>query len=367
MDSSTDTILLNGTAYPLDQLPDSFASLNAFEQSTLQFCVDWKSGNQEFTVTTSGSTSKPRPIVIHRSQMIRSAHHTAAALRLTRSMTALVCLDTKYIAGMMMLVRGIELGMNVIAVNPTANPFAQLNGNVDFTALTPYQLQTILDSSAKEHLNELQSIIIGGAPLSSDTIKKLSDLKSDCYATYGMTETVSHIALQKLNGLYSSTNFKALPGVSLSLDDRECLVIEADFVENGKVITNDIVSLHSKDEFTWVGRWDNVINSGGIKIHPEQIEQAITQVFASLHLNNRFFIGAIPDSLLGQKMILVIEGEDQNSFQLAREQLKLRLDPYKNPKEWIFVEAFAETETGKINRTETMKKIPNQAPPKGGA
>jgi O-succinylbenzoic acid--CoA ligase len=358
MNYSFDEIAINNRSVIIeDILNKTTTPQTPFEETTFSFILDWLSGAERFTLFTSGSTGTPKEITLTRNQLEQSARRTLNALDLKPNQTALVCLDTKYIAGKMMLVRALEGNLKIIATEPASNPLKNLSLSVqiDFTALVPLQLQEIIkDRISAERLNTIQKIIIGGAQVTSALEHEIQNLKGEAFATYGMTETVSHIALQQLNGKSKSPYFKVLDGISVSQDERDCLVIEMpEFSE--KIITNDLVELIDNNQFKWKGRWDNIINSGGYKISPEKVEREIER-----NLKQRsFFISGIPDNRLGQKLILVIEGakltrEEENQFLT---QLKSTLHPYEIPREIFFVDHFILTDTGKINRNTTLKLI----------
>ncbi len=354
-------LTINGNVFSPDQIVnESVDPATPFEKSTLHFCRDWLKGNSSFTLHTSGSTGAPKSITFTRDQMIASARMTQAALGLNQNDTALVCLDTNYIAGQMMLVRCFVVGMKIIAVEPTANPFENLEQGqqIDFVAMVPYQLQHVINSN--EHvLNQIRIAIVGGAPLDSQLKSKLMDYTCQLYATYGMTETISHVALQKINGPFASGSFKALPGVALRTDERGCLVISTSFLDND-IVTNDLVELINESEFKWSGRWDNIINTGGVKVIPEKIEIQLEEIFGKLGVTNRFFIFGIPDQNLGQKVSLWIEGDPFSDMIQGKflQELKVMISKYEIPKEIKFVKAFQETATGKVNRAKTVNLFP---------
>ena len=355
-------IHINGIDYFVHELPEKLGAFGSFEHSVLSFCASWLDGQTHFEITTSGSTGKPRPIKISREQIKLSVQQTALALDLRSGMTALVCLDIRYIAGMMMLVRGLELKMNMIVVPPSANPFESVDSNVkiDFVALVPFQLTEILSSSHRSRFQQINCSIIGGAALNRTISTQLEEFPCRFYETYGMTETVSHVALKRLNGRDRSDLFQVLPNIRISQDSRGCLVIESPIVEGGRVITNDIVALVNREQFRWLGRADNVINSGAIKIYPEELELSLQAILDELNVNNRYFITGLPDETLGQKAVLILEGTIQNPEGiLSKCKANLR---HKSPREIICISEFTETDTGKINRKETLNKIPSRAP-----
>ena len=356
---------LNGIIHSLQQLRSGIFknNLNSFEQSTLHFCHSWLSGQQSFQLQTSGSTGTPKSITITRKQMEASASLTIKAIKLETSYSALVCLDTKYIAGQMMLVRSLMCGMNIVAVDPTSNPFEKIlpTQPLDFAALVPYQLQFILNSPLRSKLDEVKCAIIGGAPLDLITKKELQNIRCKCYATYGMTETISHIALQRLNGDQQQSYFETLAGIEISKDERGCLVIGADYLgDKKKIVTNDLIELISEKKFNWLGRWDNIINSGGVKVIPEKIESVVQEIFNALKLNNRFFVAGVADEKLNQKVCLIIEGTPFANDLLSKvdRELEEKLDRYEKPRVIKFINNFKQTETGKVLRAETLHLIP---------
>ena len=352
------TLWLKGKTYSLEELKEgTIPSSTSFEESTLLFCKEWLNGKAAFEIQTSGSTGIPKKISFTRNQLEASAMLTAKALDLKNNFNALVCLDTKYIAGQMMLVRSFVTDMNIYAVEPSANPFAHLTTatKIDFVAMVPYQLQALLDTTHAYRLNDVHTIIIGGAATSSGLVERLQNYSCHCYATYGMTETISHIALRKLNGKNSEEYFHPLQSVHLTKDERDCLVIQAPHITEEQIVTNDLVELKEDQSFKVLGRWDNVINTGGVKISPEGVEEKIKSVFAQLALPNRFFLAAMPDEKLGSKVTLVIEGVAFSSSTLnsISEQLAKSLSRFEIPGDIKFIAAFTETDTQKINRKKT--------------
>jgi O-succinylbenzoic acid--CoA ligase len=358
--SQSPWIKVNERIHSLDELKEPLlgSELSDFEKSTLKFCHDWLNGQQEFHIHTSGSTGAPKSIALLRTQMEASAKQTIDSLNLKAGETALVCLDTKYIGGQMMLVRSLIAGMNIIAIEPSSNPFENLmDQSIDFVALVPYQIENIIDH-VPEQLNRVHCAIIGGAAISHSLNEKIKKCNGHIYATYGMTETISHIALQRLNGDNVQDYFEALPSVQLRLDNRGCLRIKTNYLQ-GEITTNDLVELAGVRKFRWLGRVDNIINSGGIKIIPEKIEKVFEKIFDSFKIKNRFFVTGLPDKKLGSKVTIVIEGVafDEEFQKQVLLEVKQILTKYELPKEFIFVTHFTETVTGKINRMATIASI----------
>jgi o-succinylbenzoate---CoA ligase len=346
--------------YDISNLPE-ITNSSTFNEKVISFCQQWIDKKPFFEIQTSGSTGAPKLIALERSSMIASAMATANALNIKKGQASLVCLDPNYIAGMMMLVRSMEVGMNIIVVEPCANPFEKLESNdqIQFTALVPYQVKAILDSPQKEYFNQLETVIIGGAPLEESTKMQLQNFSCQFYETYGMTETISHIALKKINGRDKSDYFETLPNITIRQDERACLCLKAPYLQD-EIITNDVVELKSLQEFIWLGRFDNVINSGGVKIFPESTEKKIENVFFQLDLKNEFFIAGLPDDRLGQAVTLIIEGNFPTDQQILLEtKLKKYLSRFEIPRSIKSVQQFIHTDTGKINRARTIAMVVN--------
>ena len=332
-------------------------------ENTHQFLKEWFSVNAFVEVQTSGSTGKPKIIQLKKEFMINSALATGTFFKLPERTTALLCMSTDYIAGKMMLVRAIVLGWDLDIVAPTSNPLKGLEKEYDFSALVPMQLQ---NSLSEIHL--VKKLIVGGGIVSRALEKQIQNVSTAIFATFGMTETITHIAVKKLNQIQNVTSraveeshYHALPNVSISKDNRDCLVIDAPKVSSNKIITNDVIELLSNKEFKWLGRYDNVINSGGIKLHPEEIEKKLSQI-----ISQRFFVVGIADETLGERLILIIE-KNVTSSAIEKSLLKeieinlwavKNLTKYEIPKTIYFVERFVETETKKIQRSKTLELIP---------
>ena len=227
-----DKLIINGKTFLIDQVLRDFKEIDPgdeFEREILKFTHNWLSGQQTFTITTSGSTGKPKPIAITREQMKLSAAMTLKALDLHEGDTALLCLNPMYIAGKMMIVRALEANMTLVAVTPTANPLRKLTEaiKIDFTALVPYQLKTVLKEGGKSSLklNYMKGILLGGGPVDGSLETMVQSVNAPVYATFAMTETVSHFALRRINGPDRSIYFRVLENNRISTDDRGCLCV----------------------------------------------------------------------------------------------------------------------------------------------
>ncbi|HET8886785.1 MAG TPA: AMP-binding protein [Salinimicrobium sp.] len=324
----------------------------AYEAEIGRFLQDWLNEKAYVTVHTSGSTGKPKLIRLRKDAMINSAIATGDFFKVKNGTNALLCLPANYIAGKMMLVRAMVLGWDLDLVSPKANPLDHLYKLYDFCAMTPFQLD---NSIGRLHL--INKLIVGGGSVSENLKNLLQDKKAKVYETYGMTETITHIAARRINSKKAMERnenpFKLLPNVSISTDDRNCLVIQASKLSEEEVVTNDVVEIVSDNKFLWKGRLDNVINSGGIKIFPEEVERKLQKL-----ISQRFFITSLPDDALGQKLVLFVEANfsevEQKELFSKIKNLEM-LDKYEKPKKIFFVEKFEETPTGKINRMNTVK------------
>jgi O-succinylbenzoic acid--CoA ligase len=364
-----DEWILNGKSYPVAQLAHvcNDPSWSDFERRVLQFGRAWQSGCATFTLQTSGSTGEPKPITITRDQMVTSARLTVRALGLKPGDCALVCLGIDYIAGMMMLVRGLECGLPLTIVDPVSRPLAAFapSARFDFTAMVPLQLQETLHGAPHEFeiLDAMQGVLIGGGPVSQSLEVQLQRVSAPLYHTYGMTETVSHIALRRLNGAERSDRFVPFDGVHLQLDARGCLAITSVLTRGETLYTNDLVELHADGTFVWLGRFDNVINSGGVKVQIEKVETALETCLLhgckGMYADRRFFVGALDDQRLGQAVVAVIEGDAWSSEieSVIRGELQPLLTRYEVPRHFFFVPHLIETRTGKIDRRSNLARV----------
>jgi O-succinylbenzoic acid--CoA ligase len=253
----------------------------------------------------------------------------------------------RYIAGKMMLVRALVGGLDLFITEPSSVPEI-IPEKVVFSAMVPLQLSRLLrQSKGKESLERIDRLIIGGAFVSESLEQSIQEISTEIWQTYGMTETITHIALRKLNGAGRSGWYEPLTGVSVRLNKDNCLVVDALHVGVKNLVTTDLAETDTAGRFKIKGRTDNVIISGGVKFHPEEIEKKISGIFS-----NAFFIGSKPDDELGQKLVLYIEGEagDKPKKTAILNALKQKLSPLEIPKEIVFLPVIRRTATGKIDR-----------------
>ena len=316
-------------------------------QNVLNFVKVWNSKADYITVNTSGSTGYPKQIKILKSKMRASANATVKFFELEPGQTILMTLSAEYIAGKMLIVRAIENNLKLIIAPVSSNPLLiDLNHKIHFSAFVPLQVQTILENTtSKRNYQLIDKVIIGGGEINKALEKKISNLTNSNFATFGMTETISHIALRNISK--DESHYTALPNVDFSVNSSQCLIINAPLI-NSKIDlqTTDIVDLLNSKQFIWKGRADFVINSGGIKLNPEILERKIE----SLIPNNRYYFKGEKDDLLGERLILKIENISPLNLSELKEQLKQKLDKIELPKSILLVDQFSETKTGKIIR-----------------
>ncbi len=314
------------------------------------FILEWLNENKQVKAKTSGSTGTPKTILLEKAKMIESAKMTGEFFKFDKEDKALLCLSPEYIAGKMMLVRAIVWQMNLICVKPDGHPLNELNSHIDFAAMIPLQVTNSIHN--KLQIENIKTILIGGGVVDKNLEEKLDDIKCNFFSSFGMTETLSHVAIKTLNGSNKSNTYKALNGITFDFDDRQCLKIKAQKLIQNEIITNDIVNLISSSEFEWLGRYDNVINSGGIKLFPEQIEKLLAKI-----INTPFFLIGIPDKHLGEKMILFIETQNEMSKVKIQALIDSALEIYQRPREIHFIPRFKRTATNKIQRKATLSEF----------
>ena len=347
--------LLNGIAIHTEQLIHDDLDMNHlddFEVDALTVIKNWLIGQQQFTLHTSGSTGPPKPITFSREQIKRSAHRTLKTFDLRPGDALLACLNPKFVAGMMMLVRALEGGLSLTIQSPGSISLHGLSTQqfMDFASFTPTQIERILNESPKQ-LSYIRKILIGGAGLHSDLEKKLKQVTAQIFHSYAMTETLTHTAIRKIEPNENSMTFHALDDVRYETDRSSCLIIHDSLLGIQGLKTNDIVELLNDTSFIWKGRLDNVVNSGGIKIQLEPTEQQIRRLFQRIKLSTPFCLVARPDPKLSQKLILLIENDSElpDANDLLN-LLKDELPRYHAPKAIVVVRKIFMTANGKIDR-----------------
>ncbi|MCK5816210.1 MAG: AMP-binding protein [Flavobacteriaceae bacterium] len=312
------------------------------------FVSDFLNEEDTIKLQTSGSTGTPKVIEVRKEFMLNSALATSVFFNLKENSTALLCMNPKFIGAKMMLVRAMLLGWKLDIITPSLNPLKEVNKTYDFCAMVPMQVFGSL-----EELHKIKTLIIGGGTVSFDLKKALQKVPTHCFSTYGMTETVSHIAVRRItNEELRIENYSVFPNIIISKDKRNCLIITAPKIASEEIQTNDIVEIISDSEFKWLGRYDSIINSGGIKLIPEQIEEKLSEI-----IEQRFFISSLPDTILGEKVVLIVEGKENDDVILNKVKNLKSLSKYEVPKEVYFIPQFIETETKKIQRKKTLDLV----------
>ena len=335
---------LNGISYDHDRLLWHALELSNEKQKYLselgRFILDWFSDEPDLVLQTSGSTGKPTQIFAPKTMLSASAMTTIKAFNLQPKQQALLCLPVRHIAGKMMLIRSLLSGLWIDIIEPTAT--LEVSKTYDFTAMTPHQLRNSIDQ-----IDQFKQIIVGGAPVDDSLRAAVKGHASRIFSTYGMTETYSHVALQNLSK--GEKHYTAIGDVTFSMQG-DALVVHAPHIGIEKLITTDCVDLISSTQFVWKGRSDHAINSGGIKLHPEQIEKALSSL-----ISLPFFVFGKPDNQLGQSLSIVFEGQMPNQIEKKISKLDT-LTKYEKPKDYFVLSHFVRA-NGKVLRNQTLKKI----------
>ena len=332
------SLYLNGVKYELAKLP---SSKNKFEKEIFHFLNEWFDNETSIKVQTSGSTGPPKTIQFNKTQLIESAKITESAFDLSSSKTALLCLPMVSIAAKMMVIRSLVSKLNLVTIIPSTNPLKTLDSAIDFAALMPYQFENALKNDP-DKLSQIKTIILGGMKVSARLDQSVRERGiPSVYETYGMTETLTHIARRRVG---HQEFFECLNGIQVNMDENGCLMIMADHISKDPIATNDVAKLISDKSFKLIGRYDRVINSGGVKISAELIEDKLQGL-----INTPFFIDAIPDELFGNRPILIIEGNER------RIDFEGRLEKLEKPERILFVEKIFLTKSGKIDLLKTKK------------
>lgn len=351
-------IIINNILIPYNEI-NSFcdekiqdASLKKWEKEIYLFVKDFIGDDEYVLQKTSGTTGDAKSCYLKKTAMIASAKKTLDFLEIPVTSNALLCLPVDYIAGKMMIVRAIIGQLNLLTVEPSGMPTLNSKQKIALCAMVPMQAFNIF--SNYEILQSLEVLLIGGAEIRHELEEMLQALSMDVYETFGMTETYSHIALRKLSGDDKEENFSILPGVKVKTDSRNCLVIKTDYLQD-EIVTNDIVELIDATHFKWKGRYDNLINSGGKKIHPEVIEKQLEYQL--------FFPSAIlglEDKLLGHKVVMVTEKKYCPEKAALEKKLREILPAHYVPKDIFLIDEMPRTKSFKIDRIKLQEMIENK-------
>lgn len=314
-----------------------------------QFLTEWYDDSPTVLVHTSGSTGEPKPMWVEKRRMESSARTTCDFLGLHRGDTALLCMPLDYIAGKMMVVRSLVCGLRLITVPPSGNPLAAVTEPLDFAAMVPMQVWNSLQvTEQRQRLMAIRHLIIGGGAIDEKLAAELRTLPNAVWSTYGMTETLSHIALRRLNGADATEWYTPFDGIALSVTTDDCLIIDAPAVHDGLLTTNDIAELAPDGRFRILGRKDNVICSGGLKIQAEEVERLL-----SPHLHVPYIITKRKDEIFGEAVVLLTEG-DTSAAQVICQRM---LPKYWQPRTYAHIDRIPQTPTGKPSRKQAAELV----------
>lgn len=325
----------------LSNLPDNTPQI---QRDLYNFLADWFNESPYITVHTSGSTGTPKEFTVRKEQMIQSAILTCSFLNLRKGDNALLCMPLQYIAGKMVVVRALVAGLTLILRTPSGHPLADVEVSLRFAAMIPLQVfNTLQVPEERERLCQTEIVIVGGGAINKELEDEIRQLPNEIYSTYGMTETLSHIALRKLNGPDASSAYTPFSSVKLCLSPEKTLVIQAPQVCDDTLVTNDLAEIHPDGTFTILGRKDNTINTGGIKVQIESIEETLRSI-----ISVTFAITAIPHPGLGEAIVLLVEKTtDTDSLP---DRIASLLPKYQQPKYIRQVDAIPLTGSGKTDR-----------------
>jgi O-succinylbenzoic acid--CoA ligase len=326
-----------------DQVPD-------WERKVYRFIAEWLGNAEHIIQFSSGTTGKSKRISLPKQSMTASAENTCRFFDLKKGDAALLCLPVDYIAAKMMIVRSFVGGLNLLIREPRGIPDLSGPDSIDFCAMVPYQVMQSM--AAHNHLDPVKKLIIGGAEISRELDMRLQNITTEVFATYGMAETCSHVAVRRVNGPFAEREYQALPGVDLEKDDRGCLVIRASYLPL-PVVTNDLVEFTGPGSFKWMGRLDNLINSGGIKIIPEELENLVaekTGLFCTC-------TGA-PDPKLGQKLVMVFEKSTSHTTSTKLKAMLQDLLPvHYQPRHILHVDTIPRNMSMKVDRLRLSEMV----------
>ena len=349
VDLFPDTLSLNGTIHRVKTLLQAGCQVCSpgIESDVIEFLAQWYGSQNFITAHTSGSTGPPKPILLDKQFVAQSAGRTIHFFRPAPGQRILLCLPLRYIAGKLMVIRALIGQLDLCTVDP-ADDFsflAQCRDNpFGFAAMVPHQVTKLLDDPRR--FGGLDTLLIGGSALPSRVENGLQNMPTACFASYGMTETATHIALRRINGQNASDRFHCLRGIQVDLSETGCLTIDMPGLDGPCLVTNDLSELDDNKTFRILGRADNVIISGGIKYFPETLEKKLGDL-----IDYPFFIGALPDETLGHRIVLAIEARADEQLEKKLEAFFVqRLDRYEKPKDIVFKDKFERTETNKIIR-----------------
>jgi O-succinylbenzoic acid--CoA ligase len=298
----------------------------------------WNSRDSNFTFLTSGTSGSAKEILFSREQIEKSAWRTAQFFKWSDGMEVLHSLPMQYVAGRMNVLRALITKQSVWKMTPkvemTSNDFYRLE-NIEWWTLTPPMLSSFL--SIEQPVLTKAKLLVGGAPVVQSLIDKAQGVGNEIWESYGAAETLTHIALRKLNGNDKSKGFKPLHGVSIKMTEQG-MAIDDGFLGNA-VVTSDLGTWINDKEFIVEGRIDDIINSGGVKINPLEVEKIIHQ-----HMKEAGFVKGSKDDRWGQIVTWVVKydtiiPQDWQDWFISQPLLK--------PKLIVRVDVLPQNENGK--------------------
>lgn len=323
------------------------STLTSFECEVQQEIKYFFNESPTIRLQSSGTTGTPKTFEAPKQHLIYSAKRTIKFFGLNEQSKILLNLPIEFIAGKMQLIRALVCSGELLISTPKSAPDIASFKTIDFAAFTPHQVSYLLKEKVQmKHMKNIKNVIIGGAPVSTELENALLQHEIKAFETFGSTETYTHFALRK----FGQNAFTVLEGIKLEVDSNQCLLIKGEYFLTPLITTNDVVELLSENTFKWVGRRDNVINSGGVKIHPESLEQ-------DLKLPVSFILSAVPDSVLGEKLVLVIQGQWKPKPDLFK-----NIAPLLRPKVYVNIPKLPRTSSNKVKRSELKRLIANMEP-----
>lgn len=351
-----DSFVLNRKNYRTEEILQNELPVTEYSKSehgAVSIIRNWYLGHQSFSFRTSGSTGNPKTISFQRDQIANSARRTIDAFGLKAGQTLLCCLNTDFVAGFMMIIRAIVGGMRLIIEEPKLNPLDGLEDEpVDFVALTPIQADAVLRAHSSV-FGKVQKILLGGAAIHPELEKNLRGLSPEVFHSYGMTETLTHVAIRNVSK--GEKIYRALENVTFAKTSDDRLIVSDAALGIEGLVTNDIVRLLDDKTFSWFGRADNVINTGGIKISIDELEIEIRSILLEYGLSQDICLIAGEDRKLTSKLILLIESTAPLGVEALKDVLKASLPKYHAPREVVSVSRLFYTKSGKIDRLKNSR------------
>ena len=334
--------------------------LPSYAVEVLQFASAWCQSEAHFTLYSSGTTGSPKPLLLHRSQLEASAGMGMDFFRIPVALPLLLCLSVRHIAGIMQVVRALSYGhsLHVLQVKRRALQGLQAGRRYGLVSVVPLQLHEASKNGYLSRLEQCHTVLVGGAPLFPSTEKELASLQTYIYHSYGMSETAAHVALRRLH-TPTRPYFEAMSGVHLSRSEAGCLEIKSPTTQYRSIHTRDLVEMQGRGRFIWLGRADTVINSGGIKLHLDELDRQICDLWLQAHGTaeaSSCFAFGVPDEALGERLVWFVEQAPSQEVQTRFVSSLQTLPSHHAPKSLHIVSPFVLTASGKIDKRATAQQ-----------